>query len=227
VLKITAERDRRNGSEPLSVGICQFAVFCSSMLIEELLSNGAVNELLTVLGRKGLGMREHAERVAATAHALAAAMKLSPDSVRGIALGGLLHEVGKLDVPDSILFKPAKLNEDEMRVMRTYCFLGYESLRNIPSLASAAEIVYAHREKFNGSGYPRGLKGETIPLGARIVAVACAFETFVSDRPHAFARAVAAARAEISRWSGTVFDPAVVDVHLAMPSNNKFPRHTP
>lgn len=122
------------------------------MSIEGLLSDGVVDELLAALGRKGLGMREHAKRVAAVAQTIAAAMRLTDSEIRNIALGGLLllHEVGKLDIPDPILFEPAKLNEDEMHVMRTYPYLGYERVRSFPSLASAAEIVYAHREKFDG-----------------------------------------------------------------------------
>jgi cyclic di-GMP phosphodiesterase len=162
------------------------------------------------------GMRNHSERVAAVAAPLAQAVNLADEEIRNIVLGALLHEVGKLDIPEAILRKRARLSREEMLVMREYCFLGYERVRQIPALAEAAEIVYAHREKFNGSGYPRGLKGETIPLGARIVAVACAFETFVSDRPHASSRASNHARAEISRWSGSCFDPAVVEVVLGL-----------
>lgn len=116
--------------------------------------------------------------MACCAGAIAAATKLGDEEVRACALGGLLHEIGKLDIPDAILFKRARLDDAEMCVMRTYCFLGHERLRKVPSLAPAAEIVYAHREKFDGSGHPRRLRGEAIPLGARIVAVACAFDTF-------------------------------------------------
>jgi HD-GYP domain-containing protein (c-di-GMP phosphodiesterase class II) len=154
--------------------------------------------------------------VAEIAYAIAAAMKLGDEEVRAYALGALLHEIGKLDVPDAILFKAARLDDAEMRAMRTHPYLGYERVRGVPSLASAAEIVYADREKFDGSRYSRGLKCETIPPGARIVAVARAFETFVSDRPHDFSRALTHARAEMSRSSGVHFDPAVVEVLLGV-----------
>ena len=101
-----------------------------------------------------------------------------------------------------------------MLVMRESSSHGYEMLRNVPSYAGAAEIVYAHRERFDGTGYPRGLKGEAIPLGARIVGVADAFEMFISDRPHDLALGIAAARREVLHWSGRHFDPHVVDVFL-------------
>jgi response regulator RpfG family c-di-GMP phosphodiesterase len=163
--------------------------------MRDLHGNAAISELMNALERKG--MRGHAERTATIAQAIAAAMKLAPDSMRTCVLGGLLREVGKLDVPDRILFNPGKLNEEEIAVMRTYSYLVYERVRTLPACACAASIVYAHRELFDGSGYARCLKGEEIPLGARIVAVACAFVTFVSDRPHDVSRALDSARLQV------------------------------
>ena len=96
-------------------------------------------------------------------------------------------------------------------------------MRAVPSLASAAEIVYAHRENFDGSGYPRGLKGRDIPFGARIVAVACAFDCCASDRPHDVSRALDSARAQVSRLSGTAFDPAVVEALFGLPDETLIP----
>ena len=104
--------------------------------------------------------------------------------------------------------------------MREYCLYGYEIVRKEASLQDAAEIVRSHRERFDGTGYPRGLKGEAIPLGARIVAVADAFEMLVRDRPHRGARAFAVAGAEIQHWSGRMFDPRIVDVFLNVPDED-------
>jgi HD-GYP domain-containing protein (c-di-GMP phosphodiesterase class II) len=100
-----------------------------------------------------------------------------------------------------------------MLVMRESSSRGYEILRKVPSLVGAVEIVYAHRERFDGTGYPRGLKGEMIPLGARIVAVADAFEMFISDRPHHWEHELAAARREVLHWSGRQFDPTSTIKH--------------
>ena len=119
-------------------------------------------------------------------------------------------------IPDAILLKPSKLQVDE-KVMREHCARGYQMLRKIPFLQEAAEIVYSHQEHYDGSGYPRGLKGEEIPLGARIFAVADTLDAITSDRPYRKATSFAAARLEIKRCAGTQFDPKVVDVYLSLP----------
>jgi HD-GYP domain-containing protein (c-di-GMP phosphodiesterase class II) len=101
--------------------------------------------------------------------------------------------------------------------MREHCARGYQMLRKIPFLQEAAEIVYAHQEHYDGSGYPRGLKGDQIPLGARIFAVADTLDAITSDRPYRKGTTFAAARLEIKRCSGTQFDPKVVAVYLSLP----------
>jgi HD-GYP domain-containing protein (c-di-GMP phosphodiesterase class II) len=124
------------------------------------------------LEAKDPGTWNHCNRAAAFATVLAQALKLDEEEVRAIACGALLHEIGKLEIPKAILRKPAILTAEEMLIMREYCLRGYEIVRKEASLQDAAEIVRSHRERFDGTGYPRGLKGEAIPLGARIVAVA-------------------------------------------------------
>ena len=101
--------------------------------------------------------------------------------------------------------------------MREHCTRGYEMVCKIPFLREAAEIVYAHQENFNGSGYPRGLRGEEIPLGARIFAIADTLDAMTSDRPYRTSMGFAAAREEIKRFSGRQFDPRIVEVFLGMP----------
>jgi len=182
--------------------------------------DGVIEGWGEALERRDPGTWSHCKRVASCATVLAEALNLSEEEVRVIACGALLHEVGKLEIPEAILRKPARLNAAEMLVLRTYCVRGFEILRKEVSLQDAAEIVYAHRERFDGSGYPRGLRGEAIALGARIVAVADAFETLLCDRPHDFARALAHARTEVSRWSGSEFDPQIVEVLLNVPDED-------
>jgi putative nucleotidyltransferase with HDIG domain len=159
----------------------------------------------------------HSKRVTAFTIAIARAMGLSGDRIRVIARGAFLHDIGKMAIPDAILRKPGVLTPEETAIMREHCFRGYQMLRKIPFLAEASEIVYAHQERFDGTGYPRGLRGEDIPLGARIFSVADTLDAITSDRVYRAAQTIGAAREEIVRWSGRQFDPAVVKIFLQMP----------
>jgi putative nucleotidyltransferase with HDIG domain len=161
----------------------------------------------------------HSRRVTAFTIAIAKAMGLSRDQIEVIARGAFLHDIGKMAIPDQILRKPSKLEPEEIAVMREHCYHGYQILKRIPFLAEAAEIVYSHQEKYDGTGYPRGLKGEQIPLGARMFSVADTLDAITSDRPYRAAQSVAAASKEIQRCSGTQFDPEVVKTFLAMPEH--------
>src|SRR5437667_5955722 len=114
----------------------------------------------------------HSKRVTAFTIAIARAMGVSTERIRIIARGAFLHDIGKMAIPDNILRKPGALTPEEIAIMREHCFRGYQMLRKIPFLAEAAEIVYSHQERFDGTGYPRNLKGSDIPLGARILSVA-------------------------------------------------------
>jgi len=130
-----------------------------------------------------------------------------------------LHDIGKMAIPDAILNKPGALTPDEVGIMREHSYHGYQIVKKIPFLQEAAEIVYAHQERFDGTGYPRGLKGEQIPLGARMFAVADTLDAITSDRPYRPAQTLTAAREEIQRWAGRQFDPEVVKMFLSMPEN--------
>lgn len=159
----------------------------------------------------------HSRRVTAYTIALARAVGVDEDELRIIARGAFLHDIGKIAVPDRILLKPGRLDPAEMAVMREHCKVGYEMVRKIPFLRKAAEIVYAHQEHCDGAGYPRGLRGAEIPLGARIFAIADTLDAMTSDRPYRTGTTFAAAQQEIARCSGTQFDPAIVAVFLQMP----------
>jgi HD-GYP domain-containing protein (c-di-GMP phosphodiesterase class II) len=160
----------------------------------------------------------HTRRVTAFTIAIARAMGVPREQILVFARGAFLHDIGKLAIPENILLKPGKLNQEEMAVMQEHCYHGYQMLKKIPFLADApCEIVYSHQEHFDGSGYPRGLKGSEIPLGARIFAVADTLDAIISDRPYRRARSLAVARKEIQDWSGRQFDPEVVEVFQRMP----------
>jgi len=171
------------------------------------------------LDLKDAETQHHCKRVTAFTIAIARKMGLSKEEIRVIARGAFLHDIGKMAVPDHILHKPGKLTDDEMAIMREHCYLGYKILSRIPFLAEAAEIVYAHQERYDGLGYPRGLKGEEIPLGARIFAIADTLDAMRSKRDYRDAQSIEAARKEIELWSGRQFDPQIAKVFLEMPDN--------
>jgi putative nucleotidyltransferase with HDIG domain len=161
----------------------------------------------------------HSKRVTAFTIAIARAMGLTREQINTIARGAFLHDIGKMAIPDKILNKPGKLEPDEMTIMKEHAYHGYQIVKKIPFLAEAAEIVYSHQERFDGTGYPRALKGDRIPLGSRIFSVADTLDAITSDRPYRAAQSLQAAREEISKWSGRQFDPDVVKVFLEMPEN--------
>lgn len=161
----------------------------------------------------------HSKRVTLFTIAIAQALGLPREQITVFARGAFLHDIGKMALPDRIFIKPGKLDADETVIMREHCHHGYQMVKKIPFLSEAAEIVYAHHERFDGSGYPRCLKGEKIPLGARIVAVANTLDSITSDLPYRPAQSLGAARAEIQRWAGRQFDPEIVKVFLEMPDN--------
>ena len=161
----------------------------------------------------------HSKRVTAFTIAIARAMGLPADQIRVIARGAFLHDIGKMAIPDAILRKPGALDPDEVAIMREHCYRGYQILKKIPFLAEAAEIVYSHQERCDGTGYPRGLKGEQIPLGSRMFSVADTLDAITSDRPYRPKQSISAACEEIRVWSGRQFDPDVVKIFLSMPEN--------
>jgi putative nucleotidyltransferase with HDIG domain len=161
----------------------------------------------------------HCQRVTAFTITIAKAMKVDKGLLRHIARGAFLHDIGKMGVPDSILRKPGPLTPEERDIMRRHCDIGFSVLERIPFLKEAAEIVLSHQEFYDGTGYPRGLKGEEIPLGARIFAVADTLDAMISDRPYRKALPISAARKEIQLYSGKQFDPRVVEVFMAQPES--------
>src|SRR5467141_2755694 len=162
----------------------------------------------------------HCQRVTAFCISIAKAMPVPDAYLAVLARAAFLHDIGKMAIPDGILRKPGPLDDTEKAIMRRHCEIGYNMLIRIPFLRDAAEIVLAHQEFFDGSGYPRGLKGEQIPLGARIFTIADSLDAMISDRPYRRALPMSHAREEIKRCSGSQFDPAVVDVFMTIPEQH-------
>jgi putative nucleotidyltransferase with HDIG domain len=159
----------------------------------------------------------HSRRVTVFTIAIAKAMGLSKEQIDVIARGAFLHDIGKMAIPDAILRKPGKLDANEVTIMREHCYHGYQILRRIPFLKEAAEIVYAHQERFDGTGYPRQLKGKEIPLGARVFSLVDTLDAITSNRPYRSAQTWDVAREEIKCRSGQQFDPRVVATYLSLP----------
>jgi len=159
----------------------------------------------------------HSHRVTRYCLELAKRMGCSGDQLKHIERGAYLHDIGKIGTPDAILLKPGKLTPEEREIMQQHARVGYELVSRIEFLQEAAEIVYTHQERYDGLGYPRGLKGDAIPLGARIFAVADTFDAMTSNRPYRKALPLATALEEIRIESGRQFDPQVVGLLTAIP----------
>jgi putative nucleotidyltransferase with HDIG domain len=172
--------------------------------------------LVSALDLREHNTRMHSQRVRDYTELIADRLGVDEKMKREIGFGALLHDVGKIAVPDQILFKPGKLTEQEWVEMRKHPEAGYRIVKRIGFLKDAAEIVYAHHEKFNGRGYPRGLKGESIPLGARMFMVVDVYDALTSARPYRSPMTYEEAAAEIKLQSGSHFDPVVVDTFMAI-----------
>jgi putative two-component system response regulator len=159
----------------------------------------------------------HSQRVREYTVTLARDLGLKNDDLIQTGHGALLHDVGKIGVKDSILLKPAKLDEKEWVEMKKHSQIGYDILCSIEFLSPAAEIVLCHHERWDGKGYPNGLRGDNIPLGARIFAVIDTLDAITSDRPYRKALSFDTALKEIRACAGTQFDPRVADAFLSFP----------
>lgn len=159
----------------------------------------------------------HSQRVCHYSLEIARAMGWSDKQLGSLTRGAYLHDIGKLGVRDGILLKPGPLTEEERKLMQQHVQIGFDLVKEIPFLADAAEIILSHHERYDGGGYPRGLKGEEILQSARIFAVVDTLDAITSDRPYRRAASFEVASETIHHLSGTQFDPRVVSVFLDIP----------
>lgn len=164
----------------------------------------------------------HQRRVADIARCIANEMNLPEKQVEGIFMAGIIHDLGKICIPTEILSKPGKLSSIEFDLIKTHPQIGYDILKNIDFPWPLAEMVYQHHEWYNGSGYPRGLEGDSILLGARIICVADVVEAMASDRPYRPARGIDEALAELRNKKGQNFDKDIVDICLSLFLEKKY-----
>jgi len=170
---------------------------------------------------KALDMRDretegHSQRAAKITVKIARKLGISEEEIIHIRRGALLHDIGKMGIPDSILLKPGPLDEEEWRIMRSHTKLAFDLLSPIAYLRPAMDIPVYHHERFDGSGYPQGLKGEEIPLAARIFAVVDVWDALTSDRPYRKAWTQKKALSYIKEQEGILFDPQVVEIFLEL-----------
>jgi diguanylate cyclase (GGDEF)-like protein/putative nucleotidyltransferase with HDIG domain len=165
--------------------------------------------------------REHSRMVSELSAAIARGMGLPDRDVDRISVGGLLHDVGKIGVPDSVLTKSGSLSPEELTSIRQHPVLGKRIIEQAPELADVMPLVLYHQEHFDGSGYPEQLKGEQIPLGARIIATADAYHAIRSNRPYRSGRTHAEATNELTRCAGRQFDPRIVQTLLSILESNR------
>jgi len=159
----------------------------------------------------------HCQRVIHYSLTLGRMMGLSEHELVTLERGVFLHDIGKIHTPDSVLLKPGHLSDTERTVMQQHAVIGFDMLRHNPLLTDAAEIVLTHHERYNGSGYPMGLRGEDIPLGARICAIADTFDAITSIRPYRTPMSVKEACSYIQSEHGRLYDPEIVDMFTALP----------
>jgi diguanylate cyclase (GGDEF)-like protein len=171
--------------------------------------------LLCVLNERAPTMEAHISHVAALAEAVAEEMGLDDHEVREITSAAELHDIGKAAIPDAILAKAGPLDADEWNLIRRHTLLGERIMLQAPALANAARLVRASHERIDGTGYPDGLRGDEIPLGARIIFVCDAFDAMVTDRPYSKAVSMEHALAELRRCAGKQFDAAVIEIFCA------------
>jgi len=173
--------------------------------------------LAAALDTRDTETQGHSMRVSEYTVVIARRMGVKDPELTDIRRGALLHDVGKIGIPDAVLRKPGKLAPEEWEEMKRHPEIGYRILSGIKFLEASLPLVISHQERFDGSGYPRGLRGEEIPLGARVFAVVDTLDAMTSDRPYRRALRYEDAREEIIRNSGVQFDPRVVEVFLAVP----------
>jgi diguanylate cyclase (GGDEF)-like protein/PAS domain S-box-containing protein len=180
--------------------------------------NSVINTLLATLNEKSMETEEHAERLKVYCYAIAKKLQLSAQEMNKLSLLAILHDIGKVGINQSILQKPGALTPQEWDEMKKHPEIGYRIAQSAPELSEVAEYILSHHERWDGKGYPSGTKGEDIPLLCRILSVADAYDAVTNDRVYRKALGKSEAIAELTRNTGTQFDPKIVDVFVKLSS---------
>jgi HD-GYP domain-containing protein (c-di-GMP phosphodiesterase class II) len=178
--------------------------------------NHAIQGILKTLTDKYIDEKTHSERVSQICQAIGNAMGMNKDDVQELKMAGLLHDIGKISIPDAILDKTSSLTQDEYAIIKTHPEISYQILRAADEYSDLATYALSHHERFDGKGYPKGLKGEKIPLFSRIIAVADAYEAMTANRPYRKALSSSFAQSELQKNANTQFDGSIVTVFLSI-----------
>jgi len=197
--------------------VAQASALEDALALRERTYDATLTALTSALDFRDNETGGHSDRVVAYMELLLEQMNIRGPELATLRRGALLHDVGKIGVPDNVLRKPTALSEGEWAVMKRHPEFGARIIAGIPFLEDVARIVRHHHERWDGMGYPDGLKGDRIPLGARIFAVGDSFDAMTSDRPYRRGLLIDAAREEIRRCASSQFDPAVVTAFLSIP----------
>jgi HD-GYP domain-containing protein (c-di-GMP phosphodiesterase class II) len=176
--------------------------------------NQVIVALFDSLKDKYEAERDHSDRVSHYCYLMGEKLELTPQEKLELEFAGRMHDIGKITIPDSILKKPGKLTDDEWVIMKNHTINGYQILRSADKYSNLADYALTHHERWDGHGYPKGLKGEDIPLFSRIIAIADAYEAMTADRPYRKAMDPKDAIKELNRCSGSQFDPELIKVFI-------------
>lgn len=209
---------RQSMNEPMhqSLQKAEEQMYHKKLLAGQSYRNSIINTLLATLYEKSMETEEHALRLETYCIAIAEKMGLAPEEKNELSLLAMLHDIGKVGINMEILKKPGSLNEEEWKEMRRHPEIGYRIAQNTPELSTVAEYILSHHERWDGSGYPRGLKGTEIPLLCRILAVADSYDAMTNNRVYRKAMDSQIAMEEIKRCQGTQFDPQIVEIFLGL-----------
>ncbi|CDR30791.1 Cyclic di-GMP phosphodiesterase response regulator RpfG [Acholeplasma oculi] len=178
------------------------------------LRNHAIKGIIETLNDKYEIEKSHSDRVQKLCTLMGKALNLNKEEMNELSAASILHDIGKISIPDSILMKPGKLTEEEYNIMKTHTEKGYHILKSAEGFANLAKYALTHHEKFDGSGYPNGLKGEEIPYFSRIICICDAYEAMTADRPYRKAQTKAYALEQLKMYRASQFDPNLVDIFI-------------
>lgn len=187
-------------------------------LYENMLST--LNSMAKILDARDPHTSQHSTRVTTLSMAMAAALELTEDERDTLFIAASLHDIGKVGIPDDILLKPGKLTDEEFDFIKRHPDIGADILKPLPPMSKETEVIRHHHERFDGRGYPAGLKGKEIPYLARIIALADSFDAMTSDRPYRKGMSIVEAVEEIQRCKGNQFDPVLADIFIAKVAGN-------
>lgn len=208
----TSEKKRRTAEELLREA--EKWIYQKKLLINQSHRSSIIRLLLSMLHEKSAETQEHSDRLASHCRIIATILHLPDELVDDLILLSMLHDIGKVGIPDVILNKPGALTAKERKIINQHPEIGYRIAQTVPELKQVATYILAHHERWDGTGYPKGLRGEEIPIASRIIAILDAFDVMITGRQYQPARTKEEAIAELRRCSGTQFDPSLTSIYI-------------